>query len=959
MNESRRMEMINQFMDSFSENIVGFNNTVFDAMQSLDAELANVQSNAQVSYNEPANFDKFKKKYKQEFFEEQYRKQAERNQEVEASTNSINNRMDAVRRSASLGVNEIIAESSRDLESMRTFRNRMQAELDDLQSELSAKKQQFSEIVHNDALSLEERHAQIEALKEPGLNARIEELTSRIASIDAFTNEVEKLSSLDVEDTEKIQDTLFEVAQNLEEQVNTRAQSKGVAEEVQKQAEEVAQEQVEEVAPEQQEEAVESVTKPNEQTAPEVVEQMDEEQIRRRMAELMGLSYDEFVNREIKYEVSNPGKNYINDINPHDIEYQMDDWAVDEFNNLRDKLHQIKGTIVTEENQENNRIDEIRKRMGELLGIPPFEGIENENEHAIEYQMDDWAIDEFQELRDELKKLLNEQKTNTSPATPVAPVPPVSDEPVETQGNAQTPVVPAEQPETNNELNETNNDTLENISERNFSTEAPGLNFNAKKTANTNAKRVIGKRKAGIAMVLGGAAVAGIAATTLFGVPVATAVLCGASVLGTAEALDTISRVTREKIVTRNLDKFAKKMGLEVVYDYDAGTVDFAKAVKKGDKYEYVPVKDVKTMYEIAASRGLSEEQTNELFRKCTRKPASNPFSAMARGVKDLFVENKSGKDISIIGLTGTNAYQNGLADLYSEFGGIRITDPEIEQKEIDKVVEEAKNAGMDKINQNIKKLEYIRENSTKYNLTEAQIALIDEAIENQNAVKRNAGYRAKNFLKNMPIVNSIKNIKNRLIAGRSEELEDEDELENPETEVITQAEAEETPAVTQTEVEETPAVTEAEAEEVVESAPVAQEAQTEAPAAPAPEAPSSTDNLDKIETNLNNEVDRLLAEDSLITDDEEKEKEQTEAQVATEQQAAEAVVEAAQASTEATPVVNPEVVEQIQNAPDQTTVDMMVEQMRDANVPEENIEAALAQAGIAQQQDQGRTLGL
>lgn len=238
MNESRRMEMINEFMDSFSEKIVGFNNTVFDAMQSLNTELDNVQRNAEVPYNEPANFNKFSKKYKQEFFEQQYQRETERKQEIEANTNSINNRIDAVKRSASLGVNEIIAENSRELESMRTFRNRMQSELDDLKSELSAKKQKFSEIVNDNSLSNEERHAKLAALKEPGLNARIAELTGKIAAIDAFSNEVEKLSSLDVEDTEKIEETLFEVAQNLGEQLNAREKNKE-SEEANKVVEEV------------------------------------------------------------------------------------------------------------------------------------------------------------------------------------------------------------------------------------------------------------------------------------------------------------------------------------------------------------------------------------------------------------------------------------------------------------------------------------------------------------------------------------------------------------------------------------------------------------------------------------------------------------------------------------------------------------------------------------------------
>ena len=913
MNESRRMEMINQFMDSFSENIVGFNNTVFDAMQSLNAELENVQNNAQVPYNEPANFNKFTKKYKQEFFEEQYRKQAERNQEVEANTNSINNRIDAVKRSASLGVNEIVAESTRDLESMRTFRNRMQAELDDLQSELSAKKQQFSEIVHNDALSMEERHAQIEALKEPGLNARIEELSSRIATIDAFTQEVDKLASLDVENNEKIEETLFEVAQNLGEQAKTRAESKTAAEVV----EEAVQEQAPEQAPE---EVVQAVTNPDEPTPEEVIEDMDEEQIRRRMAELMGLSYDEFVNREIKYEVSNPGRNFIDDINPHDMEYQMDDWAVDEFNDLRNKLHEIKGKKAAAPDPVSTRIDEIRKRMGELLGIPPFEGIENENEHAIEYQMDDWAIDEFQELRDELNQLLNQQKTNESPVDSNAPVSP---EATEEEALENAPAAPTG----------ATNVAEENLVDRDFSTEGPGLNFNASKTANDNAKRIIGKRKAGMAMLAGGIALVGLAATTLYGVPVASAVLCGAAVLGGTEILDRVTSIAREKATTRNLRKFADKMGLEVVFDYSAGTVDFARAVKNGEKYEYIPVKDPKVMYAIAAEKGLTEEQTNELFRKCTRKPVTGPFAAVGRGVKDLFVENKDGMDLSVIANTGSSAYEHGLADLYSDFGGIRITDPTIEDEQIKNIIEEAHKAGKDKIETNIERLEYIKKNAQKYNLTEAQLVLINEALEKQEAIQKNFGHRIMDGFKKFPIFKKLRNDK---VAGRSETKEQE------QAQAQTQAQTQEqTEAQAQAQTQEQ---TEAQAQaQTQEQAQAQTEAQTQAQAQEqAPTAPSSTD----APANENDDdINKLFEEESLVSEDEE-DREQEQAQ-----EQAQTVPVAAPAQE-----ISPEVIEQLRQA-DQATVDMMVEQWRENNVSEEAIQNALNQAGLMQEQSAGRTL--
>ncbi len=56
-----------------------------------------------------------------------------------------------------------------------------------------------------------------------------------------------------------------------------------------------------------------------------------------------------------------------------------------------------------EENQK--RIEEIRKEMGQILGIESYEGIENEYEHAIRYQLDDNKVDKFQSLREELAKL--------------------------------------------------------------------------------------------------------------------------------------------------------------------------------------------------------------------------------------------------------------------------------------------------------------------------------------------------------------------------------------------------------------------------------------------------------------------------------------------------------------------------------------------------------------------------
>ncbi len=115
----------------------------------------------------------------------------------------------------------------------------------------------------------------------------------------------------------------------------------------------------------------------------------------------------------------------IENENEHAIPYQMDDWAIDKFQELREEL---KG--IAKEHPEVfaniDRINAIRKEMGELLGIEPYAGIENEYEHKVPYQMDDWAVNRFQELREELKGLLKGNSVDSTIRPIVAPVDPVT-----------------------------------------------------------------------------------------------------------------------------------------------------------------------------------------------------------------------------------------------------------------------------------------------------------------------------------------------------------------------------------------------------------------------------------------------------------------------------------------------------------------------------------------------------
>jgi len=87
-----------------------------------------------------------------------------------------------------------------------------------------------------------------------------------------------------------------------------------------------------------------------------------------------------------------------------------------------------------------NKIDQIRVTMAGILDMQPYPGIENEYEHAIEFNLDDWQKDRFQEERENLNKIheefpelfenvrtrdkdIKDSKSNTTPGPgPVAPV---------------------------------------------------------------------------------------------------------------------------------------------------------------------------------------------------------------------------------------------------------------------------------------------------------------------------------------------------------------------------------------------------------------------------------------------------------------------------------------------------------------------------------------------------------
>ena len=73
---------------------------------------------------------------------------------------------------------------------------------------------------------------------------------------------------------------------------------------------------------------------------------------------------------------------------------------------IEQSVEEDNGESQNKENEEEieEKLKSATDRMGEILAIDPKNGIENENEHAIKYQLDENQIEEFQELRKEIEK---------------------------------------------------------------------------------------------------------------------------------------------------------------------------------------------------------------------------------------------------------------------------------------------------------------------------------------------------------------------------------------------------------------------------------------------------------------------------------------------------------------------------------------------------------------------------
>lgn len=102
----------------------------------------------------------------------------------------------------------------------------------------------------------------------------------------------------------------------------------------------------------------------------------------------------------------------------NDSKKNIKDFTEEEIKNLLDKINELETMVLSKKSPEKasekspENLATIRKEMEDILGKSLYEGIENEYEHSISFQLDDYEVDKFQNLRKELKELLKDEKTN-------------------------------------------------------------------------------------------------------------------------------------------------------------------------------------------------------------------------------------------------------------------------------------------------------------------------------------------------------------------------------------------------------------------------------------------------------------------------------------------------------------------------------------------------------------------
>ena len=106
----------------------------------------------------------------------------------------------------------------------------------------------------------------------------------------------------------------------------------------------------------------------------------------------------------------------IEDENEHDIGYQLDDFEIDRVQEIRQQIKELEKTPEGQLAAARRSIAKILyrgdygnkkwgKEYSEKLKQNPYFKIEDENEHDIGYQLDDFEIDRVQEIRQKIKEL--------------------------------------------------------------------------------------------------------------------------------------------------------------------------------------------------------------------------------------------------------------------------------------------------------------------------------------------------------------------------------------------------------------------------------------------------------------------------------------------------------------------------------------------------------------------------
>lgn len=220
MDENRRVENLNNIIASFSERIREVSGDLSSQTDRLNEEIENgLNAGAErAPYKEPENFNKFQRKYQVEFYEKRELDQiAKEDAAIEEGIKLEDERIEA-EKGALEQVQGLVAEFAKGADEMRSFLNRVNAELSDLSHLVAERKEEFVSIGNDPNLSQTEKIEKRNELRGSlaGVSDRLNTLKEYQNRLTSFLNTYDNLSLLEKTDTMEVNEELMAAVEALD-----------------------------------------------------------------------------------------------------------------------------------------------------------------------------------------------------------------------------------------------------------------------------------------------------------------------------------------------------------------------------------------------------------------------------------------------------------------------------------------------------------------------------------------------------------------------------------------------------------------------------------------------------------------------------------------------------------------------------------------------------------------------